>query len=66
MQELDALANHCGNYVWHLPVGNAIVPVTDRRREMVEAFMMGSMVVGFIASSLIALTLLLIVLSEFK
>ena len=33
---------------------------------MVEAFMMGSMVVGFIASSMIALTLLLIVLSEFK
>jgi hypothetical protein len=43
-----------------------MVPGIDRRRLMVEAFMMGSMIVGFIASSLIALTLLLIVLSEFK
>jgi hypothetical protein len=33
---------------------------------MVEAFMMGSMVTGVIASSMIALTLLLIVLNELK
>ncbi len=33
---------------------------------MLEAFMMGSMVTGVVASSMIAVTLLLIVLSEFK
>ncbi len=33
---------------------------------MLEAFMMGFMVTGVVASSMIAVTLLLIVLSEFK
>ena len=47
-------------------VVGAMVPVTDRRRTMLETFMMGFMVTGIIASSTIALTLLLIVLSDFK
>ena len=61
---LDCPAWRSGIYVWHLPVVNAIVPLTDRRRTMVEALMMGSMVTGVIASSMIAATLLLIVLNE--
>ncbi len=55
-----------GNYVWHLFVAGAMVPVTDRRGAMLDVLMMGFMVTGLIASSIIALTLLLIVLSELK
>lgn len=41
-------------------------PVTDRKRTMLEILMAGFMVIGFIASSTITLTLLLIVLGVIK
>lgn len=63
---LASLAYLCGNYVWRLSVVDATVPAIDRRRSMLETVMMGCMVTGIIASSMIALTLLLIVLNELK
>ena len=66
MHRLDSLAYHRGNYVWYLPVVGAMVLVADRKRTMIEILMAGFLVIGFIASSTIALTLLLIVLGVIK
>ena len=55
-----------GNYVWRGFVVSAMVLVKDGRSIMLEIFMMGSMVTGFMAALVIALTLLWIVLTERK
>ncbi len=63
---MDIPAYHRGNYVWRLPVLGAMVPVTDRRRTMLDTVMTGFMVIGFVAASTIALTLLLVALGVIK
>ncbi len=55
-----------GDYVWRGLVVSAMVLVKDGRSIMLEIFMMGSMVTGFMAALVIALTLLWIVLTERK
>jgi hypothetical protein len=61
---LASPAYYGGNYVWHLSVTGAIVPVSDRRGTMLDTLMMGFMIIGVLASLMIALTLLLIVLNH--